>query len=76
MGSILLDAFVEGDDVMIGAGSLVPQNKQLESGYPLFWQSWKTDPPLNRGGAPGYSIQQITMKWKNDTLDQENQTQP
>ena len=33
MGSILLDGAIVEDDVMIGAGSLVPQNKRLESGY-------------------------------------------
>ena len=25
---------------MIGAGSLVPQNKRLESGYLYLWQAW------------------------------------
>lgn len=33
MGSILLDDVIVEDDVMIGAGSLVPQNKRTESGY-------------------------------------------
>ena len=33
MGSILLDGVIVEDDVMIGAGSLVPQHKRLESGY-------------------------------------------
>ena len=33
MGSILLDGVIVEDDVMIGAGSPVPQNKRLESGY-------------------------------------------
>lgn len=33
MGAILLDGAVVEDDVMIGAGALVPPNKHLESGY-------------------------------------------
>ena len=32
MGSILLDGAIVEDDVMIGAGRLVPQNKRLEKG--------------------------------------------
>ena len=33
MGAIVLDDVVIEDDVMIGAGSLVPPRKRLESGY-------------------------------------------
>ena len=33
IGTIILDDVVVEDDVMIGAGSLVPPNKHLESGY-------------------------------------------
>ncbi|KPN71188.1 gamma carbonic anhydrase family protein [Neisseria sp. 83E34] len=33
MGTIVLDDVVIEDDVMIGAGSLVPPRKRLESGY-------------------------------------------
>jgi carbonic anhydrase/acetyltransferase-like protein (isoleucine patch superfamily) len=33
MGSIVLDGATIESDVMIGAGSLVPPNKVLESGY-------------------------------------------
>lgn len=33
MGTIILDDTVIEDDVMIGAGSLVPPRKRLESGY-------------------------------------------
>lgn len=33
IGTIILDDVVVQDDVMIGAGSLVPPNKVLESGY-------------------------------------------
>ncbi|XQW85176.1 gamma carbonic anhydrase family protein [Thalassotalea piscium] len=33
MGAIIMDGVVVQDDVFIGAGSLVPPNKTLESGY-------------------------------------------
>lgn len=33
IGTIILDDVIVEDDVMIGAGSLVPSNKVLESGY-------------------------------------------
>lgn len=33
MGAILLDGAEVADDVIVGAGSLVPPGKQLESGY-------------------------------------------
>ncbi len=33
MGAIVLDGAEVGDDVIIGAGSVVPPKKQLESGY-------------------------------------------
>ncbi|GGP98455.1 gamma carbonic anhydrase family protein [Shewanella ulleungensis] len=33
MGAILLDGAIVEDDVIVGAGSLVPPNKTLQSGY-------------------------------------------
>jgi carbonic anhydrase/acetyltransferase-like protein (isoleucine patch superfamily) len=33
MGAIVMDGAVVEDDIIIGAGSLVPPNKTLESGY-------------------------------------------
>ncbi len=33
MGAIIMDGVIVEDDVFIGAGSLVPPNKRLESGY-------------------------------------------
>jgi len=33
MGSIVMDGAVVEDEVVIGAGSLVPPGKRLESGY-------------------------------------------
>lgn len=77
MGSILLDGVVIEDDVMIGAGSLVPQNKRLESGYLYFGNPVKQIRPLTEAERTGllYSANNY-VKWKNDYLDQENQTQP
>ena len=33
MGAIIMDGVVVEDDVFIGAGTLVPPNKRLESGF-------------------------------------------
>ena len=77
MGSILLDGVVVGDDVMIGAGSLVPQNKQLESGFLYFGNPVKQIRPLTEAEREGlkYSANNY-VKWKDEYLDQESQTQP
>ncbi|EOY0938869.1 TPA: gamma carbonic anhydrase family protein [Klebsiella quasipneumoniae subsp. similipneumoniae] len=77
MGSILLDGVVVGDDVMIGAGSLVPQNKQLESGFLYFGNPVKQIRPLTEAEREGlkYSANNY-LKWKDEYLDQESQTQP
>ncbi|VEB53264.1 transferase [Salmonella enterica subsp. enterica] len=48
MGSIVLDGAIIEDDVMIGAGSLVPQHKTAGKRLFISWQSGKTDPPLER----------------------------
>jgi carbonic anhydrase/acetyltransferase-like protein (isoleucine patch superfamily) len=77
MGSILLDGVVVEDDVMIGAGSLVPQNKRLESGYLYFGNPVKQIRPLTEAEYAGlkYSANNY-VKWKDDYLDQESQSQP
>lgn len=77
MGSILLDGVIVEDDVMIGAGSLVPQNKRLESGYLYLGSPVKQIRPLKGAEIEGlkYSANNY-VKWKNDYLDQDNQTQP
>lgn len=77
MGSILLDGVIVEDDVMIGAGSLVPQNKRLESGYLYLGRPVKQIRPLKEAEIEGlkYSANNY-VKWKNDYLDQDNQTQP
>ena len=65
------------DSVMIGAGSLVPQNKQLESGYLYFGNPVKQIRPLTEAEREGlkYSANNY-VKWKNEYLDQDNQIQP
>lgn len=77
MGSILLDGVVVEDDVMIGAGSLVPQNKRLESGFLYLGSPVKQIRPLTEAEKEGlkYSANNY-VKWKNDYLDQESQNQP
>ncbi|MGN5052902.1 gamma carbonic anhydrase family protein [Aeromonas veronii] len=46
MGAILLDGVVVEDDVMIGAGSLVPPGKRLESGFLYIGNPVKQARPL------------------------------
>ncbi|KIS45489.1 gamma carbonic anhydrase family protein [Kosakonia radicincitans] len=77
MGSILLDGAVIEDDVMIGAGSLVPQNKRLESGYLYLGSPVKQIRPLKEAEIEGlkYSANNY-VKWKDEYLDQDNQTIP
>lgn len=77
MGSILLDGAIVEDDVMIGAGSLVPPHKRLESGYLYLGSPIKQIRPLKEAEIEGlkYSANNY-VKWKNDYLDQDNQTQP
>lgn len=77
MGSILLDGAIIEDDVMIGAGSLVPQHKRLESGFLYLGSPVKQIRPLKEAELEGlrYSANNY-VKWKDDYLDQNNQTQP
>jgi len=77
MGSILLDAVIVEDDVMIGAGSLVPQHKRLESGYLYLGSPVKQIRPLKEAELEGlrYSANNY-VKWKDDYLSQDSQTQP
>ena len=77
MGSILLDGVVVEDDVMIGAGSLVPQHKRLESGFLYLGSPVKQIRPMKEAELEGlrYSANNY-VKWKDDYLNQDNQTQP
>ncbi|WP_044171975.1 gamma carbonic anhydrase family protein [Phytobacter massiliensis] len=77
MGSILLDGAIIEDDVMIGAGSLVPPNKRLERGYLYVGSPVKQIRPLTEAELEGlkYSASNY-VKWKDEYLAQESQTQP
>jgi len=77
MGSILLDGATVEDDVMIGAGSLVPQHKRLESGYLYLGSPIKQIRPLTEAEKAGlkYSANNY-VKWKDEYLAQDNQTMP
>jgi len=77
MGSILLDGVVVEDNVMIGAGSLVPQNKRLEKGFLYLGSPVKQIRPLTEEEIAGlqYSANNY-VKWKDDYLIQDSQTQP
>jgi len=77
MGSILLDGVIVEDDVMIGAGSLVPPGKRLEKGYLYLGSPVNQIRPLNEKELEGlrYSANNY-VRWKDDYLAQESQTQP
>ncbi|WP_312666710.1 gamma carbonic anhydrase family protein [Pantoea sp. CTOTU49201] len=77
MGSILLDGVIVEDDVMIGAGSLVPPGKRLESGYLYLGSPVKQVRLLSEAEIAGllYSSNNY-VGWKNEYLNQENQTYP
>lgn len=77
MGSILLDGVIVEDDVMIGAGSLVPPGKRLVSGYLYLGSPVKQARPLTEAEIEGllYSSNNY-VGWKDDYLAQESQIQP
>ncbi len=77
MGSILLDGVIVEDDVMIGAGSLVPPGKRLASGYLYLGSPVKEIRPLTEDELTGliYSSSNY-VRWKNDYMDQGSQIQP
>lgn len=77
MGSILLDGVIVEDDVMIGAGSLVPPGKRLASGFLYLGSPVKQIRPLTEAEISGllYSSNNY-VKWKDDYLVQESQIQP
>ena len=77
INTIVLDDVIIEDDVMIGAGSLVPQNKRLESGYLYLGSPVKQIRPLSDEEKAGlrYSANNY-VKWKDEYMDQGNHTQP
>lgn len=46
MGAIIMDGAIVGNDCIVGAGSLVPPNKKLESGYLYVGNPCKQARPL------------------------------
>ncbi|WP_291971836.1 gamma carbonic anhydrase family protein [Candidatus Symbiopectobacterium sp.] len=74
MGSILLDGVIVEDDVMIGAGSLVPLGKRLQSGYLYLGSPVKQIRPLTAEEIEGlrYSANNYAT-WKNDYLTQDSE---
>ncbi|MGG2140544.1 gamma carbonic anhydrase family protein [Symbiopectobacterium sp. RP] len=74
MGSILLDGVIVEDDVMIGAGSLVPPGKRLRSGYLYLGSPVKQIRPLTAEEIEGlrYSANNYAT-WKNDYLTQDSE---
>lgn len=48
MGAIIMDGAEVGDDVFIGAGTLVPPNKKLESGFLYVGNPMKKARPLKQ----------------------------
>ncbi|HBV40720.1 MAG TPA: gamma carbonic anhydrase family protein [Erwinia sp.] len=77
MGSILLDGVIVEEDVMIGAGSLVPPGKRLASGFLYLGSPVKQIRPLTEAELSGllYSSNNY-VRWKDDYLAQESQIQP
>lgn len=77
MGSILLDGVIVEEDVMIGAGSLVPPGKRLESGYLYLGSPVKQIRPLTEAEISGllYSSHNY-VSWKDNYLAQESQIHP
>ncbi|WLS79362.1 gamma carbonic anhydrase family protein [Erwinia pyri] len=77
MGSILLDGVVVEDDVMIGAGSLVPPGKRLVSGYLYLGSPVRQARPLSEEEIAGLLYSSANyVRWKDDYLAQESESQP
>ncbi|GHE96504.1 gamma carbonic anhydrase family protein [Thalassotalea profundi] len=71
MGAIIMDGVVVQDDVFIGAGSLVPPNKTLESGYLYVGNPVKQARPLKENEIAFLkqsALNYVTLK--NDYLEQ------
>ncbi|AXF78110.1 gamma carbonic anhydrase family protein [Erwinia tracheiphila] len=77
MGSILLDGVTVENDVMIGAGTLVPSGKHLVSGYLYIGSPARQSRPLSKEEINHllYSSSNY-VEWKNDYLAQESQNHP
>jgi len=73
MGAIIMDGAVIEDDVFIGAGSLVPPNKTLVSGYLYVGNPVKQARPLKESEAAFLKQSAINYaELKNDYLCEDN----
>lgn len=69
MGAIIMDGVVVEDDVFIGAGSLVPPNKTLKSGYLYVGNPVKQARPLKESESAFLKQSAINyIELKNDYL--------
>ncbi|WP_462170660.1 gamma carbonic anhydrase family protein [Pseudoalteromonas xiamenensis] len=69
MGAIVMDGVIVEDDVIIGAGSLVPPNKRLTSGYLYVGSPAKQARPLTDDERAFLSVSaQNYVELKNDYL--------
>lgn len=77
MGSILLDGVIVEQEVMIGAGSLVPPGKRLISGYLYLGNPAKQVRPLREAEIAGLRDSSGNyVAWKDEYLAQGSQIQP
>ena len=73
MGAIIMDGAVVQDDVFIGAGSLVPPNKTLESGYLYVGNPVKQARPLKESESAFLKQSAINyVQLKNEYLEEAN----
>jgi carbonic anhydrase/acetyltransferase-like protein (isoleucine patch superfamily) len=72
MGSIIMDGVIVENDVFIAAGSLVPPNKVLKSGYLYVGNPAKQARPLKESEAAFLKQSAInSVELKNDSLNEE-----
>lgn len=73
MGAIVMDGAIVEDDVIIGAGSLVPPNKTLESGYLYVGSPAQKKRQLNQQEQAFLSQSATNYVWlKNEYLQEMN----
>jgi len=71
MGAIIMDGAIIEDDVFIGAGSLVPPNKTLKSGYLYVGNPVKQVRVLKESEAEFLKVSALNyVELKNDYLDE------
>jgi len=73
MGAIIMDGVIVEDDVFIGAGTLVPPNKVLKSGFLYMGNPAKQARPLNDKEAQFLKESATNyVRLKNEYLEQNN----